>query len=408
MLSGGGGLKREPRLLVIFFIINLYVFLFFSILDPVGIIFDLKTIGFLGALTLTFFLYVFAPYLLLSYRTLIGLILFTVVVPLYGYTVANLSGFEIDFVIAHQYSYAFLPFLLIIPLASLKLKIDNILSSILIFQASLILVISMFSLLGSDYYILFGDFFDRYLNAAKIGMRDFNGLVVPMVYFKASVLLVFLMAYGSLMGGYRGWLITLLGATAMVLSGTRANAIVAVITLLLFILIKVWSKNRALAVLFLILGLCFVGFLSIMLASHFFVSTEASNHIKLGHLDGYMDYFFGSGLQVIFGAGTGSGFYSPGYGKIVYASELSYLELFRIYGVFGMVILSVFVLPAFYRKSLGIHYFIAWLGFLMIASSNPLLISSTGMIALLYIYSIMYGCDSHDSLVDGDRIRYGN
>jgi hypothetical protein len=47
---------------------------------------------------------------------------------------------------------------------------------------------------------------------------------------------------------------------------------------------------------------------------------------------------------------------------------------------------SLLLFPILKYKRLGREFTIAWLGYLLIAGSNPLLVSSTGMVAILIIY----------------------
>jgi hypothetical protein len=77
----------------------------------------------------------------------------------------------------------------------------------------------------------------------------------------------------------------------------------------------------------------------------------------------------------------------------MYDSELSYLELVRELGApLALVVIGAFVAPVYLIAKRGLwpakkHLVVAYLAYLAIAASNPLLISSTGMIVAVSMYS---------------------
>lgn len=135
-----------------------------------------------------------------------------------------------------------------------------------------------------------------------------------------------------------------------------------------------------------------IAFVTVLLAA-IMETDELSNTIKYGHLDSYAALFDENPLFLIFGQGPGATFYSEGFGEVVVRTEWSYLDLIRNYGVFSLIIVFVFAKPIFsfwkYRKQDDFNYCMFWsyLVYLLIAGTNPLLMSSTGMIVLLMAYS---------------------
>ena len=77
---------------------------------------------------------------------------------------------------------------------------------------------------------------------------------------------------------------------------------------------------------------------------------------------------------------------------MTYTTEWTYLELLRGYGLFAFLILAVMLWPIFklykMRRNRNVAaMMMAYIVYLVIAGTNPLLISSTGMLIILTIYS---------------------
>lgn len=119
---------------------------------------------------------------------------------------------------------------------------------------------------------------------------------------------------------------------------------------------------------------------------------EVSNAVKYGHIASYANLFDRHPLYLIFGQGPGSYFYSDGFNKYVLQTEWTYLELLRWFGLCSLLIVGVFYKPLItfwkYRSNaLTFSLFWTYAAYLIIAGTNPLMLSSTGMIMLLTAYS---------------------
>ena len=120
---------------------------------------------------------------------------------------------------------------------------------------------------------------------------------------------------------------------------------------------------------------------------------EASNVVKFGHLTSYWQLFDEHAIYFLFGQGPGTAFYSEGFNQVVYKTEWSYLELLRCFGIFSLGIVFVFFKPlvTFWKQrnldDFTYCMFWSYLSYLAIAGTNPLIMSSTGMITLLMAYS---------------------
>lgn len=121
---------------------------------------------------------------------------------------------------------------------------------------------------------------------------------------------------------------------------------------------------------------------------------EASNDVKYGHLSSYIDYFSNNWQFLFFGSGAGSYFYSVGFGDYTNLSEWTYIEIYRMYGLFGGTFIVYFLLKPLFNYNTKKKKIKQWLPvslgymlFLIICGSNPYLINSTGLICIIFIYS---------------------
>lgn len=119
---------------------------------------------------------------------------------------------------------------------------------------------------------------------------------------------------------------------------------------------------------------------------------EASNVVKYGHLSSYAELFENNPWILLTGQGPGAYFYSNGFSSWVLQTEWTYLDLIRWYGCFSILIVAVFAYPLialWKHRSDKLTYELFWTyaAYLAIAGTNPLLMSSTGMLAMLIIYS---------------------
>ena len=98
---------------------------------------------------------------------------------------------------------------------------------------------------------------------------------------------------------------------------------------------------------------------------------------------------------MLLGQGPATEFYSIGFRKMTLKTEWTYLELLRNYGMLCLPILYVILRPLFELIKLSFKYdsaltiAAAYIIYLVIAGTNPLLLSSTGMLVILSAYSFL-------------------
>eukprot|EP01133_Synstelium_polycarpum_P004769 gene4769-5556_t len=232
--------------------------------------------------------------------------------------------------------------------------------------------------------------------AGIFALREYFGLSVIMLFYKTCPILVFPLSFFL----YRYCLkrkksdlfIAISALFTLFLSGTRANILVALLILIYFFIDSLIRKKHY-------IFLFLISIVSSMMLVFFVLSFsgsggDESSDIKSGHFQSLVDEISKPGI-IFFGQGVGSTYYSLGLGRKILQSELTYFELIRVFGL-PIAILLFFLLlyPIIYlyqnsklRKNKA--YAVAYLGYLFIAGTNPLLISSTGMLIVVAMYSVI-------------------
>lgn len=238
--------------------------------------------------------------------------------------------------------------------------------------------------------------------AAVYALRNYGKMTLLMIFYKTSPLLVFPLSYylyrifidSSKKASFSTYLLIILVTVTLFLSGTRANLLSLFLIPLFYVGFFIYRKSKPRFILFTAFGLlafllAFPSLWNIIMNRH-----EASNVIKFGYFSSYADYFQGHLLSLIFGQGIGGKFFAYGLHRFMDVTELTYLELIRVWGIpiaaiFGLVLIWPLV-TEIRQKKLS-HLFIAYLAYLFIAGTNPLLLSSTGMLVLVYVFSMEFG-----------------
>lgn len=213
------------------------------------------------------------------------------------------------------------------------------------------------------------------------GIRDWGPLRLPMIYIKSCPLLIFLL--GRWGEKKRYLILSIIALLTIIITGTRTNIIAAFLLFLLIIkkrdrlLFKIASCGAA--VIMVILWPKIWSFLG----STFFAADDFSGNIKYQHLTSYLNLFRDKPSILLFGQGIGVPFFSQARGMTT-NTELTYLEMVRRLGIpmaFTYFLFLLLPIRKMDKKAIA-----PYLLYLIIAGSNPLLFSSTGMLAVVYAY----------------------
>lgn len=183
---------------------------------------------------------------------------------------------------------------------------------------------------------------------------------------------------------------------AMILTGTRANMFFGLAVFIFCFLYVIESRNKRIAVLFLIIigGILFIfKFNIIEWIQNVRKMKVNSDGIRTGTLSSMFLMWKEHPISFIFGSGYMGEFYNSGRHSMTRDVELSYWNLLRQVGIIQFLILMyMYIHPILIllKKKKGIMYVVAYCGYLMIAYTNPFLITSTGLTMVLFMYYIAY------------------
>lgn len=259
------------------------------------------------------------------------------------------------------------------------------------FEKTFFYVLKVLVIVSFSFYLIYSFFYNeniekiaKYLlfevNNLIIGNRVYGEFEIFMIYYKTVPLVILLIGY---LLSKKSYLLTGIAIFVLFISGTRANMFAALLIPLYYLFI--------LLIVFMTLTMNFV-------LTNFLSSSEFSNSVKLGHFYSYIEYFKNNPLFFFFGSGAGSYFYSYGVSDYVLNTELVFLDLIRYIGIINTVLFYIVILypiRKIYYKShiIAFSYFM----YIIVAMTNPLLISSTGFLAISFAYLFAYSKDKNAS-----------
>lgn len=183
----------------------------------------------------------------------------------------------------------------------------------------------------------------------------------------------------------------LLALAALIVSGTRANVLFPIFFIVAFYMFSTKNKSKLIKYTFIAIAIIsvvfFAGNLLEVFNEAFIVKGEASDTVRQGHIEGIKDLVNNDPWIILRGSGMGSEFYSYGSDSYVSSIEWSYIDLWRQMGLLFFFLFLVFVFrPLFYWHEVGKYKKYAYVTYLCIAATNPLLFSSTSYLVFIYMY----------------------
>lgn len=222
----------------------------------------------------------------------------------------------------------------------------------------------------------------------------FFGRRLPVVYFKATLLLVPINILSLYYSKYTLYALTLL---ALVLAPSRTGVVVVV----LFSLPNFYKKNRTwfkYILFFLLVYLAQMFYKNWKLISELFLF--AGGLTRFTHIAAIVEYLQRNPWFIFFGAGPGSTFFSEAFINqenkgFTDDSEISQFEVLRRYGIFFLIYL-IYLFKIVLKKFLlsrrkGDYY--ALLSYFIVSASNPVLLTAPAM----FYYAITISTLKHSS-----------
>lgn len=372
----------------------LFVFTFIVSIDPTGTLLGLKEIFFILLLIVALLKInknVKIP------KDCLAVIWLCLLFPIYGLIVSQIHGnctnIEYAFGQIKSFLFIFIFFFLIHIDYDVILKILFICGTII---AVCTMVIYIIGQINPDFFMTLYSQKSENSNII-LSMREYYGISFLGVYFKTGPFMLFSYVYALYFYGSKRFrkIFILLNLSALLVAGSRTPMLMGALITVIYWYDNLYSKKN-IKYLILVIGVLAISVVLYKLATE---QGEISNDIKYADFNSYIKEI-SSGTTFIIGDGLGSEFYSDGRNRMVPATEQTYMDIFRIYGFFiGLIlIIAVYYPILFYIKS---RYFsllkyrrfaMAYVLYMVLAGTNPLLISSTGMliwaIGLTFIYKI--------------------
>lgn len=214
---------------------------------------------------------------------------------------------------------------------------------------------------------------------------------ISSVYHKASSILIIQVAlkfYLFLKNHKKKDVVaTVFYLTAMFFTGTRANILAGVLVVgLIYLYNSYFVRKQIYKTAFLTILFCCFAFISVFLL---LTVKNSSSDMKDLHMVSYNILFSENPSYILIGQGPGAWFYDIGWQEFCLNTEISYLELLRMFGIFFMIAIVLLYAYPFYHFIKNPTFFtfsvsIAYFAYLFIAGTNPLLIGPTGFTAFWY------------------------
>ena len=245
-------------------------------------------------------------------------------------------------------------------------------------------------------------FFVKHDEFVMMGRRYFFGIQFFGLYLKSFVdlmftlFLVFFYTFNSQRTRNKIFFAALMVVFSLTffISNTRSTMLLPIVMFCFVWYASVMKRSKMKYYVYPVLVLLTVLFLAFV----FVLATEKgemSNAIKYSHLSSYIKLFTENPEYILLGQGPATMFYSEGFRRMTMETEWTYIELIRVYGVFSLLILSVVFFPVYRlwrfakKDTFSFGIWGTYIIYLFIAGTNPLILSSTGMIMILAIYSYL-------------------
>ena len=294
-----------------------------------------------------------------------------------------------NILVAFSRSFAAYMFLLIFVVKHYKIDFEKILIKSITLIAFATVVLTLLDVAGLI-NVNTGFFRNEIMYGYGLGLMGKSPLYpfYYKIFFRTSPLLVILLFKKFNDSRY---IITLLTLAALIISGTRANVLFPIFFLTAFFVFSTGNKSKLIKYAFVAVTITsvalFSGFIIEAFNEAIVVRGEVSDIVRQGHIEGIKGLIRNDPWIILRGSGMGSEFYSYGTFSYVSSIEWSYIDLWRQMGFLFFFLFLVFIsIPLFYRYGTGNYKKYAYITYLCIAATNPLLFSSTSYLVFIYIY----------------------
>lgn len=373
-----------------------FLFFFCLVVDPTNYIFHMKEFLFIS-FCLFNLKHISGRYIVIPVVCLFFVLQSFIFSPSFLYN----KDFDYSFALLYVKSFLFLFLLLYIDVKDIKL-IDYFVVCVAI-MSIIELVICFFyffypniaSIIYSYVYGVEGSNFPIKL----MGMRIFlNGRIkLFSVFYTTSPLIViiepFIVYVYLVRRRLRHLFLSCLLFFALYVSGTRANILLGFLGVSVAFLVFLYYRKKYTT--FILLCLLTLFFFVIVGAVLITDQSDLSLSTKSMHIQSIVKLFEKDITKYLFtGNAPGSLFYTIGWNKLTTNVEVVYLDLIRMFGFFPFCIIFLYIVyPVFLiwcnrrnSRYVNILFICGYIFYLIIGGTNPLIIGSTGFLAIFLAY----------------------
>lgn len=285
-----------------------------------------------------------------------------------------------------SYDYVWIYLLLIFPIVDLNVNIKVpflLATTIVAFMIDFIYLTDLFGII-SIYNNPVIEFFSS-MNEMQWGKGELATFGYS-IFFKSSPLIVLTLGYAIYNKKYI-W--TALLFLSLLASGTRANFLIGVMLIVLIPLLcwqNTISKKMIIIAVILVIAINLVPILLEKFTALNELKYSRSESIKYEAIKTIISFMNEHPYRYLFGSGVGSSFYFPARHSDVNVVEVSYFDYFRQVGIVGFSFFIFFLVkPLKWLMKTQKWLVFSYIGYLMIAFTNPLLVTSTSFMLYLMI-----------------------
>lgn len=365
-----------------------YLFCLASLLDPANSILGLKVPLFL------LFIFSFAVCYKPQVKYL-GFYIFLLLSFLISYESGMMAGLSFDPNLTKQSFFFFLLTISFLWDANIDLFKPLFVSCLAVSVITIIgfIIMSGFPDLEAVFYL----FAKSHDNPFMMSRREFLGVQLVSFFYKSIPVVIFPATYYlkelvfSSESRTKNLVLSSIFLVALLCAGNRTMIGMAVIIFFVISYEKLSKWKWFFPLLFAVfISIVYIGYLSIT------EKGETSNDIKYAHLLSYAQYFSDKWYLLPFGSGAGSLFYTAGFEGMTGITEWTYLEMIRTYGLFGTGVIMLFFTYPLWRFSNNSQrirnwnvFSLSYIFYLIASATNPYLMSSTGFIVILFMFSLV-------------------
>ena len=217
-----------------------------------------------------------------------------------------------------------------------------------------------------------------------------------MIFIKTTPMLVISIPYLINNKKYLSSFATLI---ALVFSGTRANLLIGVVVFAFCVVCELYKRcskeffTKLLVIFGVIIFIIIFKYKLIHFVIQMFANKASNDSVRNTILNTIFASWAEKPISLFTGAGYTGMIYDLARCEYTYTVELSYWNLLRQIGLIPfLLVMIMYLFPIYYliKSKANINYVVAYIGYLIIAYTNPLLYTSTGLVVLLFMYYICF------------------